>query len=184
MEAFWISAVVVGLAEFGDKTQLAALVLAARYREPVPIILGLAAATLANHALAGLIGAGIAAALGPARLRLVLGVSFLAIAAWTLLPERSRDEPARAPRFGVWGTSALTFFLLEMGDKTQIATVALAARYQSLAPVIAGTTVGMLIADVPAVFLGRIAARWLPLRLLRALAAGILAALGALALLA
>ena len=180
MEAFLVSTGVVALAEIGDKTQLLALVLAARYRRPVPIILGILVATLANHALAGAAGAWVSAALGPATMRWILGVSFIAMAAWTLVPDRIDDDDGevQAPRFGVFGATLVAFFLLEMGDKTQIATVALAAKYASLAGVVAGTTLGMMLANVPAVLLGEVAAKKLPMRVVHRIAAAIFMALG------
>ena len=181
MEALLISTGVVALAEIGDKTQLLALVLAARFRRPVPIVLGILVATLVNHAIAGAAGAWLAAAIGPTALRWILGLSFLAMAAWTLIPDRLDDgdgaSPA-TPRFGVFGTTLVAFFLLEMGDKTQIATVALAARYASLAAVVAGTTLGMMLANVPAVLLGEAAANRLPMQLVHRVAAAIFLALG------
>ena len=183
MEAFLVSCGVVALAEIGDKTQLLALVLAARYRRPVPIVLGILVATLANHALAGALGAWLAALVGPVAMRWVLGLSFLAMAVWTLIPDRYEEQAERPPRFGVFGTTLIAFFLLEMGDKTQIATVALAARYASLAAVVAGTTAGMLLANVPAVLLGEVAARKLPMRLVHGIAAALFAVLGVLVLL-
>ena len=157
MEAFLVSMGVVALAEVGDKTQLLALILAARFRKPLPIILGILVATLANHALAGAVGVWLASAIGPTAMRWVLGLSFIAMAVWTLIPDKYEEEDAGSrppPRLGVFSTTVLAFFLLEMGDKTQIATVALAARYASLASVVAGTTTGMMLADVPAVLLG------------------------------
>ncbi|HET7202419.1 MAG TPA: TMEM165/GDT1 family protein [Steroidobacteraceae bacterium] len=183
MEAFLISTGVVALAEIGDKTQLLALVLAARFRKPLPIVLGILVATLANHAMAGAAGAWISALLGPAAMRWILGLSFIGMAAWTLIPDKLDDEddgqaPKRQPRFGVFGTTLIAFFLLEMGDKTQIATVALAARYTSLAGVVAGTTLGMMFANVPAVLLGDVAAKKLPMQLVHRIAAAIFLALG------
>ena len=179
MEAFLVSTGVVALAEIGDKTQLLALVLAARFRKPVPIILGILVATLLNHALAGAVGAWVAAAIGPSMMRWVLGLSFIAMGVWTLIPDRiDEDDKPAAARFGVFGTTLVAFFLLEMGDKTQIATVALAARYDSLLAVVGGTTLGMMITNVPAVLLGEVAARKLPMRLVHAIAAVIFFALG------
>jgi putative Ca2+/H+ antiporter (TMEM165/GDT1 family) len=183
IEALLVSTGLVALAEIGDKTQLLALVLAARFREPVPIILGILVATLVNHALAGAAGAWIAALIGPAAMRWILGLSFIAMAIWTLIPDRIEEEQQAAPRFGVFGTTVIAFFLLEMGDKTQIATVALAAKYESLAAVVAGTTLGMMLANVPAVLLGEVAARKLPMRVVRAVAAAIFLVLGVLVLL-
>src|SRR5574337_2031169 len=155
MQALLVSLGVVALAEIGDKTQLLALLLAARFRRPVPIITGIVVATLINHSLAGALGAWITPVLSPAVLRWVLALSFLGMAIWTLIPDRIEDEEAdAAQRLGVFGATALTFFLAEMGDKTQIATVALAAHYGAALAVIAGTTLGMLVADVPAVLVG------------------------------
>jgi len=183
LEALFVSAGVVALAEIGDKTQLLALVLAARYRRPVPIILGILVATLVNHAIAGAVGAWLAALVGPTAMRWILGLSFLAMAVWILVPDKYEEQTAKPPRFGVFGATLVAFFLLEMGDKTQIATVALAARYASLAAVVAGTTLGMLAANVPAVLLGEVAARKLPLRLVHGIAAALFAVLGVLVLL-
>jgi len=184
MEALLVSMGVVALAEIGDKTQLLALVLAARFRRPAPIILGILVATLANHALAGAVGAWLAAIIGPIAMRWILGVSFIAMAIWTLIPDKFEDEAApRPPRFGVFGTTVVAFFLLEMGDKTQIATVALAAKYASLAAVVAGTTAGMMLANVPAVLLGEVAARKLPMRVVHGIAGAIFLVLGVLVLL-
>lgn len=184
MQAFLVSAGVVALAEIGDKTQLLALVLAARYRKPLPIILGIVVATLANHALAGAVGVWIAAAIGPTAMRWILGLSFIAMAAWTLIPDKLEDAAnPPPPKLGIFGTTLVAFFLLEMGDKTQIATVALAAKYSSLIAVVAGTTLGMLLANVPAVLLGEAAARKLPLRVVHGVAAAIFLVLGVLVLL-
>jgi putative Ca2+/H+ antiporter (TMEM165/GDT1 family) len=179
MEAFLVSLAVVALAEVGDKTQLFALVLAARFRRPVPVILGIATATLANHTAAAAVGAWVATVLGPVRLHVILGVSFLAMAVWTLRPDPNPGEREGTPRFGVFGTTVVSFFLLEMGDKTQVATAALAARYATLLPVVAGTTLGMLLADVPAVLLGEAAAKRVPLRLVRTVGAVVFALMGA-----
>jgi putative Ca2+/H+ antiporter (TMEM165/GDT1 family) len=180
MEAFLVSTGVVALAEIGDKTQLLALVLAAKFRKPVPIILGILAATVVNHGMAGAAGAWIAAVIGPVAMRWLLGVSFIAMAAWTLVPDKLDGDDSRdkAPRFGVFGTTLIAFFLLEMGDKTQIATVALAAKYASLVAVVAGTTLGMMLANVPAVLLGDVAAKKLPMKVVHRIAAGIFLVLG------
>ncbi len=178
LEAFLVSTGVVAIAEIGDKTQLLALVLAARFRKPVPIILGILVATLANHALAGAVGAWLLGVLGPDAIRWVLGVSFLAMAAWALVPDKLDDGDAKPSRYGAFLTTLVAFFRDEMGDKTQVATVALAARYDALAVVVAGTTLGMMLANVPAVLLGEVAATKLPLRLVRGVAAAIFAALG------
>jgi putative Ca2+/H+ antiporter (TMEM165/GDT1 family) len=178
VEAFLISTGVVALAEIGDKTQLLALVLAARFCRPWPIILGILVATLANHALAGAAGSWIAAAVGPAAMRWILGLSFIAMAAWALVPDKLDDDARALPRLGVFGATLVSFFLVEMGDKTQIATVALAAKYSSLVSVVAGTTLGMMIANVPAVLLGEIAAKTLPMRPVRGVAALLFVVLG------
>jgi putative Ca2+/H+ antiporter (TMEM165/GDT1 family) len=184
MEAFLISAGVVALAEIGDKTQLLALVLAARYRKPVPIVLGILVATLLNHALAGTVGAMLARLVDPQVMRWILGLSFVAMAAWMLIPDKLDDgEQAKPPRLGVFATTLCAFFLLEMGDKTQIATVALAAKYPQLAAVVAGTTFGMMIANVPAVLLGEVAATKLPLRIVHGVCAAVFAVIGVLVLL-
>jgi len=179
LEAFLISTGVVALGEMGDKTQLLAMLLAVKFRKPLPIILGILVATLANHAAAGAVGEGVARALGPDLLRWVIGVSFIAMAAWMLIPDKM-DEGADDGKmmFGVFGTTVVAFFLAEMGDKTQIATVAMAAQFPNPWVVVAGTTLGMLIADVPAVFVGdRFAAR-IPMKLVHSIAAGIFALLG------
>jgi Ca2+/H+ antiporter, TMEM165/GDT1 family len=183
LEAFLISTGIVALAEIGDKTQLLALVLAAKFRRPLPIIAGIFCATVVNHALAGAVGAWISATIGPVAMRWILGLSFIAMAIWTLIPDKLDDEEEAAPRFGVFGTTLVAFFLLEMGDKTQIATIALAARYSSLFAVVAGTTFGMMLANVPAVLLGEVAARKLPMKLVHGIAAAIFFALGVLVLL-
>jgi Ca2+/H+ antiporter, TMEM165/GDT1 family len=177
-----MSAGVVALAEIGDKTQLLAIVLAARFRRPLPIVLGILVATLANHALAGALGAWITSVVGPATLRIVLGLSFIGMAIWTLIPDRLDESDARLPRAGVFGTTVIGFFLAEMGDKTQIATVALAAQYHAFAAVVAGTTLGMMIANVPAVLLADRIAHRIPIRLVHGVAAAIFAALGIAAL--
>ena len=182
LEAFLVSTGVVALAEIGDKTQLLAFILAARFRKPAPIIAAILAATLANHALAGAVGAWITSLLGPQTLRIVLGLSFIAMALWTLIPDRLDEGAAKLPHAGVFVTTLVAFFLAEMGDKTQIATVALAARYHSFAPVVAGTTLGMMIVNVPAVLIGGRLAHRLPIRLVHAIAAAIFAVLGVVAL--
>jgi Ca2+/H+ antiporter, TMEM165/GDT1 family len=183
VEALLVSTGVVALGEMGDKTQLLALLLAAKFKRPIPIILGILVATLANHALAGAVGAWLAALAGPTVVRWVIGTAFIAMAAWVLVPDKA-DEGAAESRghFGVFGTTLIAFFLAEMGDKTQIATVALAARFDALASVVLGTTLGMMIANVPAVFLGDAVARRVPLRIVRGVAAAIFAALGILTL--
>jgi Ca2+/H+ antiporter, TMEM165/GDT1 family len=185
MEAFLVSVGVVALGEMGDKTQLLAFLLAAKFKRPLPIVLGILAATLLNHTAAGALGAWIAQALGPQILRWVIGLGFIVMAGWMLIPDQADEEAAGEGmnRFGVFGTTLVTFFLAEMGDKTQIATVALAARYDALVPVVAGTTLGMMLADVPAVFLGDTIAKKVNMRLVHSISAAIFAVLGVLTLL-
>lgn len=178
MEAFLVSTGIVALAEIGDKTQLLAFLLAAKFRRPVPIILGILAATLANHAFAGAVGTWITTLMSPLVLRWVLGISFIAMAIWTLIPDKLDEEETPLAKMGVFGTTLIAFFLAEMGDKTQIATVALAAQFQSLVLVVAGTTLGMMIANVPAVILGDRAAHRIPVRLVHGVAAVLFAVLG------
>jgi len=182
LEAFFVSAGVAALAEFGDKTQLLALVLAARFRAPGPVIAGIATAVFANHLISGAVGTLIAASLSPKVMRWVLAVSFFAAALWMLIPDHTPPAAPRPGRLGAYGTAVVAFFLVEFGDKTQLATVALAARFQTLLPVVFGTTLGMLAADVPAVLLGEAAARRIPLKLVNRLAAAAFAALGLLVL--
>ncbi|TSE36804.1 hypothetical protein Tfont_01638 [Tepidimonas fonticaldi] len=183
MESLFVSTGVVALAEIGDKTQLLAFLLAARFKKPLPIILGILVATLANHGLAGALGAWITATVSPQVLRWVLGLSFIAMAVWTLIPDEiEEDEVSIARRFGVFGATLVTFFLAEMGDKTQIATVAMAVHYAAPLMVVIGTTLGMLIADVPAVFVGDKLANRIPMRLVHGVAAAIFAGLGVLTL--
>jgi putative Ca2+/H+ antiporter (TMEM165/GDT1 family) len=182
LEAFLVSTGVVALGEMGDKTQLLAVLLAVKFKKPVPIVLGILVATLFNHATAGLVGNWVASALGPNLLRWVIGLGFLAMAAWMLVPDKIDTDDAAPQRFGVFGTTLIAFFMAEMGDKTQIATVALAARYHDLVSVVAGTTLGMLIADVPAVFVGGKIAEKVPMKLVHAIAAAIFALLGLLTL--
>jgi Ca2+/H+ antiporter, TMEM165/GDT1 family len=178
-----ISTGVVALGEMGDKTQLLAVMLAARFRRPWPIVWGILVATLLNHALAGALGNWVASALGPQVLRWIIGLSFLAMAAWMLIPDKIDEGAAESvPRWGVFGTTLLAFFLAEMGDKTQIATVALAARYADLVAVVMGTTLGMMLANVPAVFLGDILAKKVSMLWVHGVAAGIFAVLGVLTL--
>lgn len=177
-EAFLVSTGVVALGEIGDKTQLLALMLAARWRRPWTIVCGILVATLLNHALAGAVGAAVAAWLAPQWLRWIVGLSFLGMAAWMLVPDEAGELDGGAGRLGVFGTTALCFFLAEMGDKTQIATVAMAAHCGAPLLVVIGTTLGMLIADVPAVFMGdRLAAR-IPIKLVHSIAAAVFALLG------
>lgn len=179
MEAFLVSTGVVALAEIGDKTQLLAFILAARFKKPIPIIAGILCATIFNHSLAGALGAWIATAMSPEILRWGLGASFIGMAIWTMIPDKIEEEEMQiAKKFGIFGATLITFFLAEMGDKTQIATVAMTAHYSSPIWVVIGTTLGMLIADVPAVFLGDKLANKIPMRLVHTIAAGIFAVLG------
>jgi Ca2+/H+ antiporter, TMEM165/GDT1 family len=179
MESLLISTGVVALAEIGDKTQLLAFILAARFKKPLPIILGIFCATIVNHGLAGALGAWITSAITPETMRWVLGASFIAMAIWTLIPDKIEEEETQvAKHLGVFGATLITFFLAEMGDKTQIATVAMAAKFSSPLLVVMGTTLGMLIADVPAVFVGDRFAAKIPMKLVHSIAAGIFAILG------
>lgn len=178
MDAFLVSTGLVALAEIGDRTQLLAFLLAARYKQPAPIILAILLATLVNHGIAGWFGTWLTSVIAPETLRWVLGICFLAMAVWMLKPDELDEAKAVATRFGVFGTTFITFFIAEMGDKTQIATVALAAQYQSLLWVVVGTTLGMMIANVPAVYAGDKLAHKLPVRLIHKIAAAIFALLG------
>ncbi|MDX3894131.1 TMEM165/GDT1 family protein [Pusillimonas sp.] len=183
MQAFLVSTGVVALAEIGDKTQLLAFILAARFRRPWPIIAGIVCATLVNHGLAGALGAWITTAVEPSTLRWLLGLSFIAMAAWVLIPDKMDDDAAPpAGRMGIFGATLAAFFLAEMGDKTQVATVALAANYASVTAVVLGTTLGMLIANVPAVLIARKFVERVPMKLVHTLAAIIFAVLGVLTL--
>jgi len=179
MESLLISCGVVALAEIGDKTQLLALILAARFKKPTPIILGILAATIASHGLAGAVGAWISATVSPDILRWILSLSFIGMAIWTMIPDKIEEEETQiATKFGVFSATLITFFLAEMGDKTQVATVALAAHYAVPLLVVLGTTLGMLIADVPAVFVGDKLANKIPMRVVHSIAAAIFAILG------
>lgn len=185
MEAFFVSTAIVALAEIGDKTQLLALVLAARFRKPWPIVLGILVATLANHGLAGAVGAWVTAVVGPQVLRWILGVSFIAMAVWMLIPDKLDEGDADgAPRWGVFGTTLVAFFLAEMGDKTQIATVMLAAQYNAYLWVVAGTTLGMMLANAPVVWLGDRITRLVPIRVVHGVSAVIFLVLGLVAIFA
>ncbi|AYQ27775.1 MULTISPECIES: TMEM165/GDT1 family protein [unclassified Polaromonas] len=184
MEAFLVSTGIVALAEMGDKTQLLALILAARFKKPWPIVAGILVATLVNHALAGAAGAWVTTMISPQILRWILGASFLAMAAWMLVPDKvDAEEDEKPPRYGVFFTTVIVFFLAEMGDKTQIATVMLAARYDAIVGVVAGTTLGMMLANAPAVWLGERVTRLVPLRAVHIVSAMIFAGLGLAALL-
>ena len=178
MEALLVCTGIVALAEIGDKTQLLSFILAAKFRRPLPICLGILVATLANHALAGAVGTWLTPLLGPAALRWGLGLSFIAMAAWMLVPDRFDESEARFARLGVFGTTLMAFFVAEMGDKTQVATIALAARYHEFIMVVLGTTLGMMLANVPAVLLGERIAHRLPVRLVHGIAAVVFALLG------
>jgi putative Ca2+/H+ antiporter (TMEM165/GDT1 family) len=178
MEAFFVSGGIVALAEIGDKTQLLAFLLAAKFRKPLPIVLAIFVATIANHAFAAAVGTWITALMGPNMLRWVLGVSFLLMAAWTLVPDKLDEGDTKLAKYGVFMTTLIAFFLAEMGDKTQVATVALAARYDSLIAVVAGTTFGMMLANVPAVYLGEKIANRVSLKLVHGIAAAVFALLG------
>lgn len=182
IDAFLVSTGIVALAEMGDKTQLLALLLAARFRKPWPIVAGIFVATVANHALAGAAGAWVTTVLGPDVLRWVLGVSFIALAAWMLIPDKADDLATNdAPRFGVFGTTVVVFFLAEMGDKTQIATVMLAARYNPYW-VVVGSTLGMMLANAPAVWFGEKITRLVPMRVVHVVSALVFVVLGVVAL--
>ena len=185
MAAFFVSTAIVALAEMGDKTQLLALVLAARFRKPWPIVLGILVATLANHGLAGALGAWVTTVVGPQVLRWILGVSFIAMAVWMLIPDKLDEGDADgAPRWGVFGTTLVAFFLAEMGDKTQIATVMLAAQYNAYLWVVAGTTLGMMLANAPVVWLGDRITRLVPIRVVHGVSAVIFLVLGLVAIFA
>ena len=184
LEAFLISTGIVALAEIGDKTQLLALLLAARFKKPWPIVWGIFVATVLNHAMAGALGAWITTVISPQTLRWILGASFIAMAVWMLIPDKLDHGADKQPvRFGVFGTTVVLFFLAEMGDKTQVATVMLAARFDAYVAVVAGTTLGMMLANVPVVWLGERMTRLVPLRVVHIVSAIIFLALGLFALL-
>ena len=183
MEAFLVSTGIVALAEMGDKTQLLSLVLAARFRKPWPIVWGILVATLINHGLAGALGSWVTTQLGPDALRWVLGGSFLAMAVWILVPDKLDDEEQeKSPRFGIFATTVVAFFIAEMGDKTQVATVMLAAQFNSWFWVVAGTTLGMMLANAPVVWLGDAMTRRVSLKWVHRISAVVFAVLGGLAL--
>src|ERR1700733_7789813 len=184
MQSFLVSTSVVGLAEIGDKTQLLSLVLAARYRKPIPIVLGVLAATLINHAASGALGAWLASVLSPGILNWAVFASFAVMAVWILIPEKpdEADSAVTKNTLGVFGTTAVTFFLAEMGDKTQIVTIALAARFHEFYWVVAGTTLGMMLANVPVIYLGHTLANRMPTRAVHILASTLFVVLGGLAL--
>jgi len=183
LEAFFISSGVVALAEIGDKTQLLAFILAARFQKPVPIIIGIFLATVFNHGLAGAVGSWVSSNIDPSLLKWILGISFIAMSIWTLIPDKIEEEETQiATKLGVFGATLLTFFLAEMGDKTQLATIALAAHFSQPFLVVAGTTAGMLIADVPAVLIGNKFSNQIPMTIVHRIAAAIFAVLGLLTL--
>lgn len=182
MEAFLVSTGIVALAEIGDKTQLLSFVLAARFKRPWPIVAGIFVATVFNHAAAGAVGAWLTHLIGPDTMRWILGLSFLAMAGWILVPDKLDDDETPQARYGAFATTLIAFFLAEMGDKTQVATVALAARFDSLAAVVLGTTFGMMLANAPAVLVGDKLAHKLPVKAIHVVCALIFAALGVAAL--
>ncbi len=183
MEAFLVSTGIVALAEIGDKTQLLALCLAARFRKPWPIVWGILIATLANHGLAAAVGQWVTVYVGPDVMRWILGLSFIAMAVWMLVPDELDAAAAPVGRtLGVFGATLVAFFLAEMGDKTQVATVALAAQFGSYFWVVAGTTLGMLLANMPVVFFGDRITAWIPTRVVHGAAAATFILLGVLAL--
>jgi putative Ca2+/H+ antiporter (TMEM165/GDT1 family) len=183
MEPLFVSSGVVAVAEIGDKTQLLALILAARYRKPLPIILGILVATLANHGLAAWLGTLAASWLDPGMMRWILGVGFLAMAGWCLTPDKAGEAPRTLGKAGAFTATLLAFFVVEIGDKTQVATVALAARFHDVVLVTAGTTLGMMLVNVPAVLCGDGIARVAPMKLIHTLAAASFAVLGVMTLL-
>ncbi|MBC7683311.1 MAG: TMEM165/GDT1 family protein [Ferruginibacter sp.] len=182
MEAFLLSTGIVALAEIGDKTQLLAFILAAKFKKPWPIIAAIFVSTVANHAFAGAVGSWVTSLVGPEALRWVLGISFIGMAGWTLVPDKFEEEDAKLARFGVFGTTLIAFFLAEMGDKTQFATIALAAKYHNFVAVVSGTTLGMMLANVPAVLLGNKIAERMPTKIVHRVAAGIFLVMGILTL--
>lgn len=182
MSALLISTGIVALAEIGDKTQLLAFILAARFKKPVPIILGILVATLFNHGVAGALGEWLTSLVSPQTAGYILGVSFVVMGLWTLIPDKFDESEAKFAHYGIFMTTLLAFFFAEMGDKTQIATIALAAKYHTFVTVVAGTTIGMMIANVPAVFIGQKMANKIPTRVVHGIAAAIFVILGVLTL--
>jgi putative Ca2+/H+ antiporter (TMEM165/GDT1 family) len=178
VEAFLVSTGMVAIAEIGDKTQLLAFLLATKFRKPLPVISGILAATLINHSLAGIAGVYVTSWIEPRALRWILGASFVAMAVWTLIPDKM-EENIELGAFGAFGATLVSFFLVEIGDKTQIATISLAAKYNSLFTVVAGTTLGMMVADVPVAIFGDRIAKRVPLRLIRGIAAAIFVVMAA-----
>jgi putative Ca2+/H+ antiporter (TMEM165/GDT1 family) len=182
MEALLVSTGIVALAEIGDKTQLLSLLLASRFRRPLPILFGIFVATILNHACAGAVGMWVTHTLGEDVMRIVLAISFLAMAVWTLIPDKAPLAETKASRLGIFGTTLIAFFLIEMGDKTQIATVALAAQYDAFYSVVTGTTIGMMLANIPAVLLGERATKVVPVRIIQKIAAALFVVLAILTL--
>jgi putative Ca2+/H+ antiporter (TMEM165/GDT1 family) len=178
LEAFLTSIAIVALAEIGDKTQLLAIVLATRFKRPLPIICGIFIATIANHFLAALVGEQTAAILDGMWFRYVIAASFIVMAGWTLIPDKFEEEAEKPGRFGAFLTTLVAFFLVEMGDKTQVATIALGARFHTVVPVMLGTTIGMMIANIPAVLLGNELIKRIPLKTVRILAAMLFLVIG------
>ena len=178
MDALLTSTLIVALAEMGDKTQLLAIILATRFRKPLPIVAGILVATLANHSLAAFAGVTVASLLDGLWFRYAVAASFIAMAGWTLIPDKADEEAGQASRFGPFITTCIAFFIVEIGDKTQIATIALGARFQSVLWVTMGTTLGMMIANVPAVYMGHELVKRVPLRAVQTVAALLFAGLG------
>jgi Ca2+/H+ antiporter, TMEM165/GDT1 family len=178
VETFLISTIVVGLAEIGDKTQILSLILAARFQRPVPIIFGILFATIANHAVAGLAGTLFGSLLAGPWMRWILGFSFLSVAVWALFPDMYEGDAKAISHWGAFISTLVAFFLAEIGDKTQIATVGLAARFEQFYPVVMGTTLGMILANIPVVIFGHKIADKLPVKAIRIIAAAAFAALG------
>ena len=182
MEIFLVSTASIAVGELGDKTQLLALILATRLRKPAPIIAGIVVATLVNHLLACLVGEWVSTLLTPNVLRWVLGISFLAVAAWALIPDKLDEDVKTRGNYGIFVLTTMTFFLAEMGDKTQIIALALAAKYDALVAVVAGTTLGMVLVNVPTVLFADRATKWIPVKIVRVIAAVVYAILGILTL--
>ncbi len=178
MDAFLSSTAIVAIAEIGDKTQLLAILLATRFKRPLPIIAGIFAATIANHFLAALVGSQLASLVEGQWFRYLVAISFMAMAAWALIPDKFEEEDARPSRHGAFLTTLIAFFLVEMGDKTQVATIALGAGFHAVIPVTMGTTLGMMIANVPAVLLGNAIIKLIPLKTVRIIAAAAFFAIG------
>ena len=178
MEAIWLSTLIVAIAEIGDKTQLLAIVLACKFNKPIPIIAGIFVATIINHALAASVGCGVAQLISGKWFQIGVGVAFIAMAAWALIPDKEDEDAGSKSHGSVFMTTVIAFFLVEMGDKTQIATSLLAARFENITLVTIGTTLGMMLANVPAVYLGQAATKVVPLNVVRMIAAGIFAAIG------